>query len=146
MVFNDKKKSPPPPDIPVTINEKPLTKVKEKRVLGVIIDENLSSTSHIEQIMKKCKAAYNRLTLHPELLPQQALQLYKAYVRTKLEYRCIIWGHTIYHKNHMKQLEDAQRSALSVILRIMKSTPLEAIESEMATTQIDLRIEELQRH
>ena len=67
MVFNDKKKLPPPPDIPVTINEKPLTKVKEKRVLGVIIDENLSFTSHIEQIIKKCKAAYNRLTLHPEL-------------------------------------------------------------------------------
>ena len=46
----------------------------------------------------------------------------------------------------MKQLEDAQRGALSLIIRIMKSTPLEAIESEMATTPIDLRIEELQRH
>ena len=43
MVFYDKKKlPPPPPDIPVTIDKKPLTKVKEKRVLGVIIDENLS--------------------------------------------------------------------------------------------------------
>ena len=147
MVFYDKKKlPPPPPDIPVTIDKKPLTKVKEKRVLGVIIDENLSFTSYIEQITKKCKTAYNRLTLHPELLPHQALQLYKAYIRTKLEYGCIIWGHTIYHKNHMKQLEDAQRGALSLILRIMKSTPLEAIESEMATTPIDLRIEELQRH
>ena len=41
MVFYDKKKLPPtPPDIPVTIDKKPLTKVKEKRVLGVIIDEN----------------------------------------------------------------------------------------------------------
>ena len=46
----------------------------------------------------------------------------------------------------MKQLKDAQRGALSLILRIMKSTPLEAIESEMATTSIDLWIEELQRH
>ena len=36
------KKLPPPSDILVTIDEKPLTKVKEKRVLGVIIDENLS--------------------------------------------------------------------------------------------------------
>ena len=46
----------------------------------------------------------------------------------------------------MKQLEEAQRGALSLILRTMKSTPLEAIaESEMATTSIYLRIEELQR-
>ena len=46
----------------------------------------------------------------------------------------------------MKQLEEAQRGALSLILWAMKSTLLEAIESEMATTPIDLRIEELQRY
>ena len=46
----------------------------------------------------------------------------------------------------MKQLEDTQRGALSLELRTMKSTPLEAIESEMATTPIDLKFEELQRH
>ena len=140
------KKLPPPPDIPKTIDEKPLTKVKEKGVLGVIIEEDLSFTSHIEQIAKKCKTAYNRLTLHPELLSNQALQLHKAYIRTKLEYGCIIWGHTIYQKNHMKKLEDAQRGALSLILRTMNSTPLEAIESEMTSTPGDLRIDELQRH
>ena len=49
------KKLPVPPDIPVTIDEKPLTKVKEKRVLGVIIDENQSFRSHIEQITKNAK-------------------------------------------------------------------------------------------
>ena len=111
------KKLPPPPDIPVTIDKKPFTKVKEKRVLGVIINENLSFTSHMEQITKKCKTVYNRLTLHPDLLPHQALQLHKAYIRNTLEYGCIIWGHTIYQKNHMKQLKDAQRGTLSLILR-----------------------------
>ena len=53
MVFYDKEKLPPPPDIPVTIKEMTLTKVKEKRVLGVIIDENLGFTSQIEQIIIK---------------------------------------------------------------------------------------------
>ena len=101
MVFYGKK-LPPPPDIPVTTDKKPLTKVKEKRILGAIINENLSFTSHIEQITKKCKAAYNRLTLYPDLLPYHALQLYKAYIRTNVEYGCIIWGHTIYQKNPHK--------------------------------------------
>ena len=49
------KKLPLPSDILVTIDEKPLTKVKEKRVLGVTINENLSFTSHIEQIIKNAK-------------------------------------------------------------------------------------------
>ena len=97
----------------------------------MIINENLSFTSRIEQITKKSKTAYNRLTLHPELLPHQALQLNKAYIRTKLEYGSIIWGHSIYQKNHIKQFADAQTGTLSLIRRTMKSTPLEAIESEM---------------
>ena len=79
----------------------------------MIIDENLSFTSHIEQITKTCKTVYNRLTLYPDLLPRQVLQLYKDYIRTKLGYGCIIWGHTIYQKTYMKQLEEAQRGALS---------------------------------
>ena len=56
MVFYDKM-LPPRPDIPVTIDKKPLTKVKEKRVYTrrAIIDENLSFTSHIEQITKNAK-------------------------------------------------------------------------------------------
>ena len=61
-----------------------------------------------------------------------------------------IWMHNMgsHHlpKKYMKQLEDTQREALSLILRTMKSTPLEAMESEMATTPIDLRIEELRRY
>ena len=67
MVFYNNKKLPLPPDIPATIDEKPHTKIKDKRVLGVIIDGNLSFTSHIEQITKKCKTAYNRLTLYLDL-------------------------------------------------------------------------------
>ena len=43
----------------------------------------------------------------------------------------ILWGHSIYQKKHIKQFAGAQRGTLSLIHRTMKSTPLEAIESEM---------------
>ena len=48
MIFYDKKKLPPPPDISVTIDQTPLARVKEKRTLGIVIDEQLSFTPHIE--------------------------------------------------------------------------------------------------
>ena len=38
MVFYNKKKLPPPPRIPITIDEIPLIRVEEKRILGIIID------------------------------------------------------------------------------------------------------------
>ena len=77
MVFSNKKKKPSLPSIPVTINEIPLKQVQTKRVLGIVIDENLTFTSHIENITIKCKQAYNRLTLFPDLNPNLAVQLYK---------------------------------------------------------------------
>ena len=43
-------------------------------------------------------------------------------------------------------LESAQRGALSLILRTMKSTLTEALEAELSVLPIDLSIEELQRH
>ena len=74
----------------VTIDETPLTKVKEKWTLGIFIDEKLSFTLHGELTTKKCRSAYNKLTLYPDLAPNVALQLYKAYIRSRLEHGCII--------------------------------------------------------
>ena len=57
MVFYNKKKKPSPLSIPVTINEIPLKQVQTKRVLGIMIDENLTFTNHIENITIKCEQA-----------------------------------------------------------------------------------------
>ena len=105
-------------------------KYKLKRVLGIVIDENLTFTSHIENITIKCKQAYNRPILFPDLNPNLAVQLYKSYIRSRLEYGCIVWGHSIYQKNDVAMLESAQKGALSLILRTLKSTPTDALESE----------------
>ena len=65
MIFYGKKKLPQH-STPVTIDRSSLTKVKAKRVLGIIIDEGLIFTPHIEHITQKCKIAYNRLTVYPD--------------------------------------------------------------------------------
>ena len=138
IIFYDKKKLPPPPSIPVTINGSSLTKVKAKRVLGIIID--------VEHITQKCKRADNRLTLYPDLSPHLALQLYKAFIRSKLEFGCTVRGLRIHNAKHLKLLESAQRAAASLILKTMKSIPTDSLESELSILPIDLRLEELQRH
>ena len=61
IIFYDKKKLPPPPSILVTINGSSLTKVKAKRVLGIITDEDLTFTPHVEHMTQKYKMAYNSL-------------------------------------------------------------------------------------
>ena len=77
MIFYDKKNLPPPSSIQVTIDETPLTRVKEKRILGIVIAEQLSFAPLVELTIKKCNSAYKRLDLYPDLAPTVALQLYK---------------------------------------------------------------------
>ena len=112
-------------------------KYKLKRVLGIVIDENLTFTSHIENITIKCKQAYNRPILFPDLNPNLAVQLYKSYIRSRLEYNCVVRGHSIYSKNHAAMLEHAQKGALPLILHTSKSAPTIALESELFIPPID---------
>ena len=50
------------------------SKYKLKRVLGIVIDENLTFNGHIENITIKSKQAYDRLTLFPDLNPNLTVQ------------------------------------------------------------------------
>ena len=57
------------PPIPLTVSVASLNKVSSQRILGITIDNNLSFRPHIENITNKCKRAYNRLTLFPDMRP-----------------------------------------------------------------------------
>ena len=145
MLFYNKKKTYNP-HVNIVINEVPIQRVPTKKVLGITLDENITFTPHIEYITQSCKKACNKLTPYPNLTPALAKLLYKAFIRSKLEYGCSIWGYKIYQGNHLSTLESAQRTALNTILRPLRSTPTDALESELAVEPIDLRIEELQRN
>ena len=85
MLFYDQRKKPNPPPIPLNINGVSLNKVCSQGILGLIIDNNLSFSLHIENITNKCKRAYNRLTQFPDMQPDLAFQIYKSYIRSNLE-------------------------------------------------------------
>ena len=69
-----------------------------------MIDEDLTFNSHIEHITQKCKIAYNKLTLYPDLSPHFALQLYKTFIRSKLEFGCSVLGFSINDTKHLNSL------------------------------------------
>ena len=89
MVFCNKKLLPPP-SLPVVIDEVPISKVSNKSALGIMIDEDLSFTPHTDFITKKCKQPHNMLTLFSSLNPHLALQLYKSFICSRLEFGSIV--------------------------------------------------------
>ena len=150
------------PPLPPTINGVSLKKVSSQRILGIIKGSNLSFSPHIENIANKYKRLYNRLTLFPDIPPDVAIQIFKSFIRSKLEYGSIIWVHTIHkikhlrilsiiwvhtiHKiKHLRILGAAQKRALMVIPRTMKFIPLEIMKAQLCIAPIDLSLQELQR-
>ena len=70
-----------------------------------------------------------------------AIQIFKWFICSKLEYESIILGHTKYTDKHCRLLEAVEKSVLMLILRAMKSTPTEVLESGLSIAPIDLELE-----
>ena len=66
MIFYNKKNTPAPPPILLTINGTSFKKVPSQQVLGIIIDEDYAFILHIEYITSRCKKV-NKLTLFPDM-------------------------------------------------------------------------------
>lgn len=81
---------------------------KSVRDLGIIVDEHLTFTEHINTIIKK--AATRSVLIHKCFLSQDRNSLLKAfivYVRPLVEYSSQIWSP--HHKKYINDLESVQR-------------------------------------
>ena len=122
-----------------------LKQVKEKKILGIIVDKKLTFKSHIEYIYTKARKSYGRLAAIPIISPANYATIYKSFIRSHLEYCCAVWSHRIYHNSNLELLESTQTGALSLILTSFKSTPTVALEAELGILPIDIRLQELNR-
>ena len=94
-----------------------LEQVKETRLLGVVLNENLSWHSNTDFIVKK---AYKRMLILHKLyefnLPVvEMVNIYILYIRSILETSAVVWHSSIKQSDEM-ELERVQKVALRIIL------------------------------
>ena len=128
ILFENNKKSS---KFEIIVNGSVLKQVKEKKILRIIVDEKLTFKSHIEYICTKARKSYGHIAAISMLSPANYVTIYKSFIRSHLKYCCAAWNHRVYHNSNLKLLESAQRGALSLILRLFKSTPTVALEAEL---------------
>jgi hypothetical protein len=114
MVFNFSKKRKF--STRLSLNNKNLETVKEVKLLGTIITDDLKWVNNTKFMVKR---AYSRM----ELLRQMAnftkstkdkIHIYKVYIRSVLEQSCVVWHHNISKVNE-KELERVQKVAVKLI-------------------------------
>ena len=83
-------------DVNIKMNNKELKQVKEKRILGVVLDENLDYKSHIQLVAAKSKSALGKICIFTKESKGASMKvmcmLYKACVRPLMEYAYPVWS------------------------------------------------------
>ena len=124
------------------VGEARLEQVSTQRCLGVMVDDELKFSDHVEMISASALKAINkqRYTLN-NANTEVAIVMYKSKVRSIMESTYPLW--CCVNDKHMKKIERVQRIALLQISGAMNSTPTPMLEHILQIEPIKIRLEEV---
>jgi len=113
------------PEPELLLNGTPIPVVEEVKFFGLIFDRKLSFLCHLRYLKNKCMKALNliRVVAHTSWGADQhtLLHLYRALVRSKLDYRCIVYGSA--RNSYLRMLDPVQNDALLLYLGAYRTSP-----------------------
>ena len=114
---------------------------KEAKFLGLIFDRNLSFKSHITNLKRKCQKALNLLKVvshqHWGADKKTVLILYRALVRSKLDYGSVVYGSA--RPSYLKTLEPIQNQALRLALGAFPTSPIASLNALCSEPPLSIR-------
>ena len=124
----------------LNIENQMLQQVKETKLLGVIVNDQLTWHSNTNFLVKK---AYSRMTILHNLfefrLPmEEMINIYILYIRSILESSAVVWHSSITKSEEIK-IERVQKTALKIILASEYENYTTALEISGLKTLIERR-------
>ncbi len=114
------------------LNGQEIKFVKEKKFLGLIWDTKLNFKAHIKYLKQKCQNSLNiiKILSHTDwgAGKKTLLKLYRALVRSKLDYGCIIYRNA--SDTDLKTLDVIHNQGIRLSLGAFKSSPVESLYVE----------------
>jgi ribonuclease HI len=118
-----------------------IQRVSSHKFLGLTIDEKLTWTQHITNLINSCNKALNIInaTCHKwwGADPACARNLYQALIRSRLEYGGFLVASA--NKQQWIRLERMQARALRQILKVFPSSPIPALQAEAGMPPLKFR-------
>ena len=100
-----------------------LTNVDSDKLLGVIIDKNLSWNAHVDSICQKIKSRLFLLQKIRKFLPMSARKkFFNSYILPHFDYCIAVWG-SFEDVNYMKRLDRLVKKGMRLILGCPFDTP-----------------------
>ena len=147
ILFTNKRK---PGRLPkLKINGQEIPQVKTTRLLGVLLDSQLTWKPHIEDKIKKCKGALMKLRAiigkHWSPQPKYLRWIYTCVIIPMLTHASVVWDRITEKPKTIKDLKKLQRLGLTAISRVRLSTPTAALEHIYDVPPLHLQIQEKAR-
>lgn len=122
-------------------NNEFINRVTFTKVLGIIIDENLTWSKQLDKVYLACHKALNIIKATSRVWwgadPNTAILLYKSLIRSKIEYCSFIFASAC--NTSWKKIESIQNTAIRVILGAFKSSPTHCLQVESALPPLYIR-------
>jgi len=132
-------------DPELKLNNIPIPVVEQTKFLGVIFDNKLNYKAHIDYLRKKCQNSLNLLKVVSRMDwgadRTVMLRLYRALVRSKLDYACVIYSSA--RQSYLKKLIPIQNQALRLCLGAFRTSPMQSLYVEANEPPLHLRWEKL---
>uniref|UniRef100_A0A803J9D9 Reverse transcriptase domain-containing protein n=1 Tax=Xenopus tropicalis TaxID=8364 RepID=A0A803J9D9_XENTR len=138
MVFPPKP-GPPPPPFTITIDGMTINPVNSARCLGVIFDQSLSFSNHINNTAKTCRFFLRNIAkIRPFLSQATAKTLIHAFILSRLDYCNLLL--TGLPDSHLSPLQSILKSAARILLLSPKREPAQPQLSSLAWLPVKQRI------
>lgn len=115
----------------VTCQNLKFAKVDNLKILGIIFDPKMNFTKHHNSLKEKLQKDINLIKILSHLAhginPKTALNIYKATIKSKLDYSSLFTAKT--SKQNLEITQIIQNSALRAVLGLTKTTPIISIHN-----------------
>ena len=113
----------------------------EAKFLGLVFDRRLTFRAHVKYLKTVCDKALNMLMVvgHTNWGADKVvlLRLYRALVRSKLDYGCIVYGSA--SKSVLRTLDAVHHTGLRICLGAFRTSPVQSLYVKAGETSLSLR-------
>jgi len=130
-----------PPNLDIFINKQHIQKVPSTKFLGLIFDNKLNWSNHIQYITEKCQPRINLLRSLTGTKwganKTSLLHIYRALIRSIIDYGSELFYNT--STTILNKLDKIQHQCLRIITGALKTTPKDALLNECGEIPLKLR-------
>ena len=102
--------------VKLEIGTQTISNTPETKFLGMLLDEHMNWSAHINNLVLKITRNSNMLKLNQSLMPTDAkLQIYQAHIASHIQYCILLWGNNA-SEVQLKKLQKIQNTCMRYVL------------------------------